>query len=80
MPPTSRLLQCVSMPAPIGTKGFLLIGVASLLHAKATEPPSGFTRTAYGAVAGTYGLRLEDTRHCLALCRHLPPRAGLRHD
>ena len=39
MPPTSRLLQCVSMPAAIGTKSFLLIGVASLLHAKAIGTP-----------------------------------------
>ena len=36
---TSRLLQAVTMPAAIGTERFLLIGVASLLHAKATEPP-----------------------------------------
>ena len=27
------------MPAAIGTERFVLIGVASLLHAKATEPP-----------------------------------------
>ena len=39
MPPCDRLLQAVTMPAAIGTKSFLLIGVASLLHAKATEPP-----------------------------------------
>ena len=36
---TSRLLQAVTMPAAIGTERFLLIGVASLLHAKATKPP-----------------------------------------
>ena len=42
MRPSSRLLQCVTMcrvPAAIGTKSFLLICVASLLHAKAIEPP-----------------------------------------
>ena len=39
MPPTRRLLQCVSMPAAIGTKSFLLIGVASLLPAKAIGTP-----------------------------------------
>ena len=36
---TSRLIQAVTMPAAIGTESFLLIGVASLLHAKAIEPP-----------------------------------------
>ena len=41
MPPTSRLLQAVTMPAAIGTERFVLIGVASLLHAKAIgTPPS----------------------------------------
>ena len=39
MRPCDRLLHAVTMPAAIGTKRFLLIGVASLLHAKATEPP-----------------------------------------
>ena len=39
MRPCDRLLQTVTMPAAIGTERFLLIGVASLLHAKATEPP-----------------------------------------
>ena len=39
MPPTSRLLQAVTMPAAIGTESFVLIGVASLLHAKAIGTP-----------------------------------------
>ena len=51
MPPTSRLLQCVSMPAAIGTKSFLLIGVASLLHAKAIGTPLSRCGAARGAAA-----------------------------
>ena len=39
MPPCDRLLHAVTMPAAIGTKRFLLIGVASLLHAKAIGTP-----------------------------------------
>ena len=39
MRPCDRLLQAVTMPAAIGTKSFLLIGVASLLHAKAIGTP-----------------------------------------
>ena len=39
MPPCDRLLHAVTMPAAIGTKSFLLIGVASLLHAKAIGTP-----------------------------------------
>ena len=57
MPPTSRLLQCVSMPAAIGTKSFLLIGVASLLHAKAIGTPPNCDwerRTAYLPVRPRY--------------------------
>ena len=37
------------MPAAIGTESFLLIGVASLLHAKATEPPLNKGDGLYGA-------------------------------
>ena len=43
MPPCDRLPQAVTMPAAIGTERFVLIGVASLLHAKATEPPPSIT-------------------------------------
>ena len=40
MRPCDRLLHAVTMPAAIGTtERFLWIGVAFLLHAKATEPP-----------------------------------------
>ena len=39
MPPCDRLLHAVTMPAAIGTERFLLIGVASLLHAKAIGTP-----------------------------------------
>ena len=39
MPPCDRLPQAVTMPAAIGTERFLLIGVASLLHAKAIGTP-----------------------------------------
>ena len=39
MPPCGRLLQAVTMRATRGVKRFLLIGVASLLHAKATGTP-----------------------------------------
>ena len=45
MPPCDRLPQAVTMPAAIGTERFVLIGVASLLHAKATEPPLPETQT-----------------------------------
>ena len=39
MPPCDRLPQAVTMPAAIGTERFVLIGVASLLHAKQPSPP-----------------------------------------
>ena len=39
MPPCDRLLQAVTMRATRGVKSFLLIGVASLLHAKAIGTP-----------------------------------------
>ena len=39
MRPCDRLLQAVTMRATRGVKRFLLIGVASLLHAKAIGTP-----------------------------------------
>ena len=39
MPPCDRLPQAVTMPPAIGTERILLIGVASLSHAMAIEPP-----------------------------------------
>ena len=45
MRPCDRLLHAVTMPAAIGTKIFLLIGVASLLHAKAIGTPLNFVPT-----------------------------------
>ena len=39
MPPCDRLIQAVTMRATRGVERIVLIGVASLLHAKATEPP-----------------------------------------
>ena len=39
MRPCDRLLHAVTMPAAIGTESFVLIGVASLLHAKAIGTP-----------------------------------------
>ena len=39
MPPCDRRLHAVTMPAAIGTDRFLLVGVASLLHAKAIGTP-----------------------------------------
>ena len=39
MPPCDRLLQAVTMRATRGVERFLLIGVASLLHAKAIGTP-----------------------------------------
>ena len=59
MPPCDRLPQAVTMPAAIGTERFVLISVASLLHAKATEPPpTGDSDTAVSSVSHPISITL----------------------
>ena len=71
MRPCDRLLHAVTMPAAIGTKIFLLIGVASLLHAKAIGAPlirSGPNQNLYQVEGGKSGFSLL---HAFCCCYQL---------
>ena len=58
MLPCDWLPDAVTMPAAIGIERFLLIGVASLSHAKAIEPP---TNTLYLVTFHTISFTLAFT-------------------